>query len=183
MIRRLAFVLPVVLFAGLLVVFSIGLTHDPHLLPSALIDRPAPGFALPGLYDTAKGLSREDFGGQVTLVNFFASWCAPCREEHAELMALARRPGVILEGVAYKDKPEDARRFLDVLGNPFHRIGVDRSGTTAMDFGVYGVPETYVVDGGGHIRYRQVGPLTADEVERKILPLIGRITASAGQPG
>jgi cytochrome c biogenesis protein CcmG, thiol:disulfide interchange protein DsbE len=85
--------------------------------------------------------------------------------------------------VAYKDKPEDARRFLDLLGNPFHRIGVDHSGTTAIDFGVYGVPETYVVDGGGHIRYRQVGPLTADDVERKILPLIGRITASAGQPG
>jgi len=98
-------------------------------------------------------------------------------------MALARRPGVILEGVAYKDKPEDARRFLDGLGNPFRRIGVDRNGTTAIDFGVYGVPETYVVDGGGHIRYRQVGPLTAEDVERKILPLIGRITASAGQPG
>jgi cytochrome c biogenesis protein CcmG, thiol:disulfide interchange protein DsbE len=183
LIRKLAFLLPAVLFAGLLVVFSIGLTHDPHLLPSALIDRPAPAFALPGLYDTAKGLSREDLGGQVTLVNFFASWCAPCREEHTELMALAGHPGVILEGVAYKDKPEDARRFLDALGNPFHRIGVDHSGTTAIDFGVYGVPETYVVDRLGHIRYRQVGPLTADDVERKILPLIGRITASAGQPG
>jgi cytochrome c biogenesis protein CcmG, thiol:disulfide interchange protein DsbE len=181
--RRLAFLLPAALFAVLLVIFSIGLTRDPHLLPSALIDRPAPDFALPGLYDMAEGLAREDLGGRVTLVNFFASWCAPCREEHAQLMALARRPGVILEGVAYKDNPEDARRFLDGLGNPFRRIGVDHDGTTAIDFGVYGVPETYVVDGGGHIRYRQVGPLTDEDVESKILPLIGRITASAGRPG
>jgi cytochrome c biogenesis protein CcmG, thiol:disulfide interchange protein DsbE len=183
MTRRLPFLLPAALFAVLIVVFSIGLTHDPHLLPSALIDRPAPDFALPGLYDSAEGLSRADLGGQVTLVNFFASWCAPCREEHAQLMALARRPNITLEGVAYKDKPEDARHFLDGLGNPYRRIGVDRKGTTAIDFGVYGVPETYVVDGGGHIRYRQVGPLTSEDVERKILPLIGRITVSGREPG
>ena len=183
MTRRLAFLVPAALFAVLLVLFAIGLRHDPHLLPSALIDRPAPDFALPGLYDTAKGLSRQDIGDRVTLVNFFASWCVPCREEHAQLMALAHRPGVTLEGVAYKDKPEDARRFLDGLGNPYRRIGVDRNGSTAIDFGVYGVPETYVVDGSGHIRFRQVGPLTAEDVEHKILPLIDRITASAGQPG
>ena len=183
MTRRLAFLLPAALFAVLLVVFAVGLRHDPHLLPSALIDRPAPDFALPGLYGTAEGLSRQDLGGGVSLVNFFASWCAPCREEHAELMALAGRPGVTLEGVAYKDKPEDTRRFLDGLGNPYRRIGVDRNGSTAIDFGVYGVPETYVVDGGGHIRYRQVGPLTAEDVTGKILPLLARIAASAGQPG
>src|SRR6516162_11660282 len=175
MARKLAFLLPVLLFAVLLVVFAIGLTHDPHLLPSALIDRPAPDFSLPGLYDAAEGLSRQDLGGRVTLVNFFASWCAPCREEHAELMALARRPGVTLEGVAYKDKPEDARHFLDRLGNPYHRIGVDRNGATAIDFGVYGVPETYVVDGSGHIRHRHVGPLTAADVQSEILPLIQQI--------
>ena len=183
MTRKLAFLVPAALFAALLVVFAIGLTHDPHLLPSALIDRPAPDFALPGLDEGAEGLSREDLGGRVTLVNFFASWCVPCREEHAQLMALSRRPDVTLEGVAYKDKPEDARRFLAGLGNPFRRIGVDRKGTTAIDFGVYGVPETYVVDASGQIRFRQVGPLTAEDVEGKILPLIGRITASGGQPG
>jgi len=181
--RRLVFLLPVVLFAVLLVAFSVGLTHDPHLLPSALIDRPAPKFALPGLYDAAKGLSREDLGGQVTLVNFFASWCAPCREEHPQLMALARRPGVTLEGIAYKDEPEASRRFLNDLGNPFRRIGIDRDGATAIDFGVYGVPETYVVDGGGHIRYRQVGPLSTEDIEQKILPLVSRIAATAGPAG
>ena len=180
MARKLAFILPAALFAVLLVVFAIGLTHDPHLLPSALINRPAPDFALPGLYETAAGLTRQDLDGRVTLVNFFASWCAPCREEHPQLMALARRPSVALDGIAYKDKPEESRRFLDRLGNPFGHIGVDRDGTTAIDFGVYGVPETYVVDGTGHIRYRHVGPLTAEDVKEKILPLIEQITASPG---
>src|SRR5713101_2571304 len=150
MARKLVFLVPAALFAALLVAFAIGLRHDPHLLPSALIDRPAPDFALPGLYEAADGLSHRDLDGRVTLVNFFASWCAPCREEHAGLMALARRPGVTVDGIAYKDKPENARRFLDGLGNPFRRIGVDRAGAAAIDFGVYGVPETYVVDGSGH---------------------------------
>jgi cytochrome c biogenesis protein CcmG, thiol:disulfide interchange protein DsbE len=173
--RKLLFLVPVALFAALLAAFAIGLKHDPRLLPSALIDRPTPDFALPGLYEAADGLSRRDLGGQVTLINFFASWCAPCREEHAELMVLARQPGVRLEGIAYKDKPEDSRAFLDRLGNPYSRIGVDRSGTTAIDFGVYGVPETYVVDATGSIRYRHVGPLTAEDEKEKILPLISRI--------
>lgn len=179
MTRRLAFLLPVAVFAGLVAVFAIGLTHDPRLVPSALIDRPAPDFALPPLYEGAEGLSRKDLDHGVTLVNFFASWCAPCREEHAQLLALARRPGLTLDGIAYKDKPEDARRFLDSLGNPFRRIGLDRNGVTAIDFGVYGVPETYIIDGSGHIRYRQVGPVTAADITQKILPVISRIT----QPG
>ena len=175
MARKLLFLLPVVLFAGLVIAFAVGLRHDPHLLPSALIDRPAPDFALPGLYETADGLTRKDLDGRVTLVNFFASWCAPCREEHDELMALSRIPGVSLDGIAYKDKPEESRRFLERLGNPFGRIGIDRNGTTAIDFGVYGVPETYVVDGTGHIRHRHVGPLTAEDVQSEILPLIQQI--------
>ena len=172
MFRKLLFVLPAGLFAVLIVAFAVGLRHDPHLLPSALIDRPAPDFALPGLYENAGGLSRKDLEGHITLVNFFASWCAPCREEHQEVMALARLADITLDGIAYKDKPEESRRFLDRLGNPYGRIGVDRNGATAIDFGVYGVPETYVVDAAGHIRYRHVGPLTAEDVAHEILPLI-----------
>jgi len=181
--RTLWFLLPAALFAVLVIAFAVGLRHDPHLLPSALIDRPAPDFALPGLYESASGLTRQDLDGRVTLVNFFASWCAPCREEHPELMALGRLSGVTLDGIAYKDKPEESRRFLERLGNPFRRLGVDRNGTTAIDFGVYGVPETYVVDATGHIRYRHVGPLSADNVQREILPLIERITGAADASG
>jgi cytochrome c biogenesis protein CcmG, thiol:disulfide interchange protein DsbE len=182
MSRKLLFLLPVALFAVLLAAFAVGLRQDPRLLPSALIDRPAPDFDLPGLYQSGDRLSRKDLDGRVTLVNFFASWCAPCREEHPQLMALGRQPEVTLSGVAYKDKPEESRGFLDRLGDPYGRVGVDRTGTTAIDFGVYGVPESYIVDGTGHIRYRHVGPLTADDIRDKILPLIQRLTSSPGSP-
>ena len=111
MVRRFIFLLPVALFAVLLVAFAMRLNHDPSLLPSALIDRPAPDFNLPGLIDPAQGLARKDLGGRVTLVNFFASWCAPCREEQPGLMALARQPGITLDGIAYKDKPAEFQAF------------------------------------------------------------------------
>ena len=183
MARKLIFLLPAALFAVLVIAFAMGLNHDPSLLPSALINRPAPDFDLPGLIDPGQGLARKDLGRGVTLVNFFASWCGPCREEQPALMALARAPGVILDGIAYKDKLADARHFLDDVGNPYHRIGVDKDGTTAINFGVYGVPETYVVDRSGHIRYRHVGPLSEHDVDRKILPLITRINSEAGAEG
>ena len=179
MTHRLAFLLPVLLFAGLVAFFALGLKEDPHLLPSAMIDRPAPAFELPGL--DGKGLARGDLGGHAALVNFFASWCVPCRQEHLQLMALATRPGIRLYGIVYKDTPQNAQRFLADLGNPYRRIGVDRDGATAIDFGVYGVPETYLVDAGGHIRYRHVGPLAEADVAGEILPLLDRI-AAAGMP-
>ncbi len=178
--RRLLFLLPAALFAALLVAFAMGLDHDPSLLPSALINRPAPEFNLPGLIDPDQRLARKDLRCGVTLVNFFASWCAPCRDEQPALIVLGHQPGVTLDGIAYKDKPADSRHFLEDLGNPYHSIGVDRDGTTAINFGVYGVPETYVVDSAGHIRYRHVGPLSEQDVNRKILPLIAQITAEAG---
>jgi cytochrome c biogenesis protein CcmG/thiol:disulfide interchange protein DsbE len=182
LVRKFLYLVPVALFAVLLVAFAMGLKHDPSLLPSAMINRPAPNFDLPGLYDPAKGLARKDLAGGVTIVNFFASWCAPCREEQPALMELARQPGVTLEGIAYKDKPEASRHFLDDLGNPYRHIGIDQDGTTAINFGVYGVPETYVVDPASHIRYRHVGPLSEQDVNRKILPLIARIVTTPAKP-
>jgi cytochrome c biogenesis protein CcmG, thiol:disulfide interchange protein DsbE len=182
MSRKLPYLLPAALFAVLVVAFAMGLGREPSLLPSALINRPAPNFALPGLYDPAQGLTRNQLGGGVTLVNFFASWCVPCREEQPALMTLGHTPGVTLEGIAYKDKLPDARHFLADLGNPYRRIGVDQDGATAINFGVYGVPETYVIDPSGHIRYRHVGPLSEADVDQKIMPLVARLEAQAKEP-
>ncbi|HTV45648.1 MAG TPA: DsbE family thiol:disulfide interchange protein [Stellaceae bacterium] len=181
MARKLLFLLPAGLFAVLLVAFTMGLDRDPRLLPSALINRPAPDFSLPGLYDPAQGLSRADLGPGVTLVNFFASWCLPCREEQGALMALAHRQGVTLDGIAYKDERAASRRFLAEFGNPYARVAVDRDGTTAINFGVYGVPETYVIDPSGRIRYRAVGPLSPQDIDQTILPMVARLAASASE--
>ncbi len=171
--RRLAYAVPVLLFVALAGYFAAALFsgRDPHELPSALLDRPVPGFDLPRL-DGEGRLSDAALRGEVTLVNFFASWCVPCRVEHPMLLRLARDEKVRLVGIAYKDKPADSRRFLAELGSPYGQVGIDRDGRTGIDFGVYGVPETYVVDREGRIRKRFVGPLTAQAVERELLPLL-----------
>jgi cytochrome c biogenesis protein CcmG/thiol:disulfide interchange protein DsbE len=155
----------------------LGLGRDPSVLPSALIDTPAPAFDLPGLGARA-GLATADLPGRVTLVNFFASWCVPCRAEHPMLMRLAKEGHIALYGIAYKDQPEASGQLLAQLGDPYSRVGVDSTGRTAIDFGVYGVPETYVLDKAGRIRYRQVGPITQEDYDGKILPLLKRLGAS-----
>ncbi len=172
--RQLRFFLPLAFFAVLAGYFVLGLGRDPSVLPSALIDRPAPEFNLPALGDKP-GLATADLAGGVVLVNFFASWCVPCRAEHPMLMQLAAERRVALYGINYKDKPDEARRLLAQLGDPYRRIGVDRDGRTFIDFGAYGVPETYVIDKDGHVRYRQVGPITPEDYEGKILPLLKQL--------
>jgi len=167
--RRLLFLLPVLGFIGLAVVFALGLGHDPTALKSAMIDKPAPDFTLPPILEDRPGVARADLGGKPVLVNFFASWCAPCRIEHATLAGLAAS-GVPIYGIAYKDKPQDARRFLADLGDPYQRIGLDLEGRTAIDFGVYGVPETYILDRDGRIRFRYAGALTDAVLKTEILP-------------
>ena len=143
-------------------------------MPSALIDKPAPAFDLPPIVGRKDGLATADLKGRVSLVNVWASWCPPCRAEHPVLMTLAR-DGVPIYGINYKDKPEDAMRFLKTLGNPFARIGADTTGRTAIDWGVYGYPETFVVDAAGRIRYRHVGPINPGQLDSIIRPILRKV--------
>ena len=171
---RVAFLLPVVLFLVLAAYFTWALLsgRDPQRVESALIGKPAPEFSLPQLLPDLPGAVRADFGGKPVLVNFFSSWCIPCRIEHPYLMELTKNADVTIIGIVYKDKPEAATALLQQMGNPYDRIGQDRDGRTAIDFGVYGVPETYVIDAGGIVRFRQPGPLTPDVIRDEVLPLL-----------
>jgi cytochrome c biogenesis protein CcmG/thiol:disulfide interchange protein DsbE len=177
--RRLVYLLPVVVFVVIAGYFAWGLrpNHDPHTLPSAMIDKPVPAFDLASLKE-GEDFARSEIAGQVVLVNFFASWCVPCRAEHPVLMRISEQEHVPLYGIAYKDRPADAAQFLEQLGNPYRRIGLDREGRVGIDFGVYGVPETYVIDKAGRIRLRHVGPLTAEALDKELLPLVKELNRS-----
>ena len=172
--RGWIFLIPAAVFALLVVVFKVGLDIDTSVLPSPLIDQPAPRFALPPLQGEAQGFSSADLVGHVSLVNTFASWCAPCRAEHRVLIGLAQTKRVPIYGIDYKDKEDAALAWIAELGNPYTRIGAD-DGRVGIDWGIYGVPETFVVDKDGRIRYKHVGPLTQADVERTILPLVARL--------
>lgn len=178
--RRFGLALPLVIFASLAGLFWYALQGgDPSRLPSALIGKPVPDFTLPALDGLAAdgkdvpGFAASDLAqGEPTIVNVFASWCVECQVEHPLLLALGQQKGIRLYGIDYKDDEASARRFLGRYGNPYARVGADRSGRTAIDFGVYGVPETYVVTGDGKIAYRHVGPLTEQAIKEKLLPLV-----------
>lgn len=186
--RRRYLLIPLVVFAALAALLYGRLySGDPAALPSALIGRPAPDMTLPALDGLTRqgapvpGFSRADLTtGEVTLVNVFASWCAPCREEHPMLMKL-REQGVRIVGLNYKDSPDNARRFLGGLGNPYGQVGVDPGGRASIEWGVYGVPETFVVDGQGRIAFKFVGPLSEESVRTKLTPAIEKAKAGAGK--
>lgn len=170
--------LPLIAFAGLAALLFVRLyAGDASRIPSALIGQSAPALNLPGL-GGAPGLSDADLRqGHVTLVNIFASWCVPCHEEHEFLMALAADPalkakGVVLVGVAQKDSPENIRRFLGAGGDPYAKVGLDGDGRAGIDWGVYGVPETFIVKGDGAIAFKLVGPVDADTLESVVKPQI-----------
>jgi len=178
--RTILVLLPLIVFTGLAALFLIRLESgvDPDLIPSALVGKPAPDFDLPPLdgltanNQPIPGLKKADLLGHVSLVNVFASWCGPCRQEHGELEELAKDTRFRLVGINYKDKPENARRFLDELGNPYAAIGVDARGRTGIDWGVYGVPETFVVGPDGVIRYKFIGPIGEDGLATVLKPEI-----------
>ncbi len=172
---RLIFLLPLGVFVALAAVFLIRLETAGNLeaVPSALVGKPVPAFDLPALEGVARpGLMGADLKGKVTVVNVFASWCGPCRIEHPQLIALAKDERIRVVGINYKDVPANAVRFLDELGNPYTAIGVDTTGRAAIDWGVYGVPETFVVDADGIIRYKHIGPIDAAGLEATVLPAI-----------
>lgn len=168
------FLIPLGLFLVLAVFLGIGLGRNPRELPSPLIGQPAPAFSLPTLAATGSGpvFRPEDLHGQVWVLNVWASWCTSCREEHPVLLDLARRGVVPIVGLNYKDRPDPARAWLARLGDPYRLSVQDVDGRVGIDYGVYGVPETYVIDKAGRIRFKQVGALSREGVEGRLLPLI-----------
>lgn len=172
---RWAFLVPLLAFGVLALVLGVGLSRDPREVPSPLIGKPAPQFELPAVKGRAQGLATRNLRGEVSLVNVFASWCVACREEHPVLVALARRKLVPIHGLNYKDKPDDAAAWLDRWGDPYTRTGADIDGRVGIDWGVYGVPETFVIDPQGRIAYKHIGPMTEDFVHKKLVPMIDEI--------
>jgi cytochrome c biogenesis protein CcmG/thiol:disulfide interchange protein DsbE len=172
---RLAYLVPLLAFMALALILGIGLTLDPRKVPSPLIGKPVPEFSLPPVKGRTVGLASANLKGEVSLVNVFASWCVACREEHPVFMDLRKRGVVPIHGLNYKDKPDDAARWLDELGDPYTRTGADVDGRVAIDWGVYGVPETFLVDRDGRIAYKHIGPVTPRIMSEKLMPLIEQL--------
>lgn len=173
--RRLAFLVPITLFLLVAAALGVGLRRDPSLLPSMLIDRPIPQFDLAGVTpEDTRGLASSDFAGKPVLLNVFASWCVACVIEHPMLLRLQTQ-GVTIHGLDWKDDPADGARWLAERGDPYSLIGSDPRGRTGIDFGVTGVPETFVIDGRGRVRYRHVGPITPEVWADTLQPMLARL--------
>jgi cytochrome c biogenesis protein CcmG, thiol:disulfide interchange protein DsbE len=166
------FLVPLAIFIVLVAFLGIGLGLNPREVPSPLINKPAPAFHLPQLHRPDQTFSQQDMKGKVWLLNVWASWCVSCREEHPLLVQFARTNVVPVYGLNYKDKPDDALAWLKQFGDPYTLSIVDRDGRVGIDYGVYGVPETFVIDKQGAIRYKQIGPITPEALQNKILPLV-----------
>ena len=169
------YLIPLAVFVTLIALFGIGLNYDPHLVPSPMIDKPAPAFTLPNLRDASTTISSTDLRGQAVLLNVWASWCIECRNEQPVLMEFAQKLKVPIYGLNYKDTREEAIQWLDHYGDPYVHSAFDQSGRVGIDFGVYGVPETFVLDRNGIIRYKYIGPITKQAMEEIILPLLNRL--------
>jgi len=172
---RPALLVPIVAFAGVVALFAVGLTRNPREIPSPLIGKPVPAFELPPVRGRTLGLASADLKREVSLVNVFASWCVACKEEHPVFMQIRREGLVPLHGLNYKDRPEDAARWLDELGDPYTRTGADLNGRVSIDWGVYGVPETFVIDREGRIAYKHIGAVTPKVLDETLRPLIAKL--------
>lgn len=172
--KRLLFLSPVLILLVVLVALAVGLRRDPSKIPSMLIDRPLPDFALPGVYEGAPGFGSHDFTGEPRLMNVFASWCTACRIEHPVLMQL-RGQGVPIYGLDWKDKPEDGAQWLRASGDPYVAAANDANGRVGIDLGVTGVPETFVIDRAGRVRYKHIGPIGPDDWRDTLQPLLRKL--------
>ncbi len=173
--KRLWFLVPLFAFFALAAILAVGLKRDPREIPSPLIDKPAPRFALPRLDEPGKTIGLDDLRGKVWVLNVWASWCVACREEHPLLVEFAKKRLVPVYGLDYKDERADAQAWLARFGNPYAASLSDSEGRVGIDFGVYGVPETFVIDASGVIRLKHIGPLTADVLANKIEPLLKKL--------
>ncbi len=171
----LRYLTPLLLFLALAGLLYRGLSLDPHRVPSPLIGKPAPAFSLPRLQHADATLSSDDLKGKVSLLNVWATWCVACRAEHPLLVQLARQGVVPIYGLNYKDTRPEAQRWLQRFGNPYLANAFDADGRVGIDWGVYGTPETFVIDKRGVIRFKQIGPLTRDVIDNTLLPLIRRL--------
>ena len=174
--KALRFAIPLAIFVTLAAFLAVGLTRDPREVPSPFIGKPAPEFKLTQLADEKLAFAPEDMKGKVWLLNVWASWCVSCREEHPVLLELAKSGAVPLYGLNYKDQRAESLRWLQKYGNPYRDSAIDAEGRIGIDYGVYGVPETYVIDKRGVIRYKQIGPVTREILAQKILPLVGQLS-------
>ncbi len=173
----LKFLTPLLIFAVLAIFLAIGLNLNPREIPSPFIDKPAPSFALQTLEDPSRTLSTADLKGQIWLLNVWASWCVSCRAEHPVMNRLAERKLAVIIGLNYKDEPDAAKNWLAKLGNPYDVSVLDMEGLTGIDWGVYGVPETFVIDKQGIVRYKHTGPVTDKDIEMTFLPLLNTLQA------
>jgi len=177
--RFLRYLVPLLLFVLLAALLYRGLSLDPKLVPSPLIDKAMPAFTLPRLQDAAATLSDSDLRGKVSILNVWATWCVSCRAEHATLLELARTGKVNIYGLNYKDNRADARRWLAQLGNPYIANAFDEDGRVGINWGVYGAPETFIMDKQGIVRHKHVGPLTREIIATEILPLVARLDSGS----
>lgn len=180
---QLRYILPLAVFIGLILVFLFGLRIDPSRVPSPLINKPLPQFSLSRLHAADAEISNETLKGRVSLLNVWASWCVSCLHEHPVLMTESRKNNLALYGLNYKDTRENALTWLEKHGNPYQMSAFDPAGRTGIDFGVYGVPETYVLDQHGIVKYKHIGPLTQEDMDTIIKPLIRKLRDGEDVPG